>query len=86
MAKKLTISNLKNFAANIRRVTPWDDIEINSVYHIPPLITLERRDVIIVNKNENTATYRRVGDKDKTDHTMFRTSVFAKFLVKQKKY
>ena len=86
MAKPRTVSELKNQIDNIKSVTPWESIEVNAVYHIPPLVTLERREIFIISKEGDSATYRRIGDEEQKERTMAKTSVYAKFLVKRKKY
>lgn len=82
----ITISELKEKIDNVRAATPWETVEVNTIYHIPPLVSLKRREVLILTKNRNSATYKRVGDKEQVERTMFKTSVFAKFLIKRKKY
>lgn len=86
MEKPRTVSELKNQIDNIKSITPWESIEVNAVYHIPPLVTLERREIFIISKEGDSATYRRIGDKEQKERTMAKTSVYAKFLVKRKKY
>ena len=86
MAKLNTVSELKEKIDKLRSITPWESIEVNNVYHVPPLVTLERREIFILTKDGESATYRRVGDKEQKERTMMKTSVFAKFLVKRKKY
>jgi hypothetical protein len=86
MAKLNTVSELKEKIDKLRSVTPWESIEVNKVYHVPPLVTLERREIFILAKDGDSATYRRIGDKEQKERTMMKSSVFAKFLVKRKKY
>ena len=86
MAKLHTVSELKENIDKLKSVTPWESIEVNTVYHVPPLVTLERREIFILKKEGDSATYRRIGDKEQKERTMMKTSVFAKFLVKRKKY
>jgi hypothetical protein len=86
MAKLQTISELKEKADTLKSVTPWENVEVNSVYHIPPLVTLERREIVILSKKGNSATYRRVGDKEQKERKLMKSSVYAKFLVKRKKF
>lgn len=85
MAKR-SIKEMKEELQKLPSVTPWEDIKENEIYHIPPLITLERRDLHILSKNGNSAVYVRVGDKEKKERTLYDSSVFARFLVKRKKY
>ena len=86
MTKLRTVSDLKERINDVRCVTPWENVEVNSVYHIPPLVTLERREILILTKDGDSATYRRVGDEENKERTMAKTSVYAKFIVKRKKY
>lgn len=81
-----TIQDLKDQIKHFKCVTPWDAVEPNTTYHVPPIITLERRDIMILDKDNDKATYRRIGDKTQTERTMFKTSVFAKFIVKKKRF
>jgi hypothetical protein len=81
-----SVQDLKAQITALKSITPWDSIEANAVYHIPPIITLERREILVLTKDDEKATYRRIGDKDQKERTMFKTSVFAKFIVKRKKY
>lgn len=86
MAKLNTVSELKEKIDKLRSITPWESIEVNNIYHVPPLVTLERREIFILTKDGESATYRRIGDKEQKERTMMKSSVFAKFLVKRKKY
>lgn len=86
MDKQRTIVEFKSEIASLKSVTPWEEVKNDTIYHIPPIITLERRDIRIIKKCGDSATYCRVGDKEQTERKMFKTSVFAKFLVKKKKY
>jgi len=83
---KQTIQELKACAKTFKCVTPWDEVEENVTYHLPPLATLERRDITILDKDDEKATYRKIGDKTKTDHTLHKSSVFARFIVKRKTF
>ncbi len=87
MAKVKTIQDLKAEMTALKSVTPWEKVEADAIYHIPPLITLGRREIKIITKDKDKATYRKIGDKnDDKERTMYKTSVFAKFIVKRKKY
>ncbi len=67
-------------------ITPWDEVKVNAVYHIPPIKSLSRRDVIILEKKENSIKFKRIDDTEKKEGDMARTSVYAKVMVKRKKY
>lgn len=83
---KRSIQELKGELQKLKSVMPWSEIKPNEVYHVPPIISLERRDLYIISKKEDTATYRRIGDAENKERVMHETSVFARFLVKKKKY
>lgn len=86
MAEKRSIQDLKEEFLTIKSVTPWTNVEVNAVYHIPPLINLDRRDIMILSKKDNNATYRRIGDTQQIERTLHKDSVFARFIVKRKKF
>ena len=86
MAKLHTVSELKEKIDNLKSVTPWESIEVNTVYHVPPLVTLERREIFILKKEGDSATYRRIGDKEQKERTIKKKKKKTKILVKRKKY
>lgn len=67
-------------------ITPWDEVEDGKVYHIPPIKSLSRRDILILSKNGDSVTYKRIDDTEKKEGNMARTSVYAKIMVKRRKY
>lgn len=90
---------LRKKVKQIKSITPWDSVKKNCVFHIPPISTLERRDILIKSKgnvlengkfiedeNGNFAQYVKLNDQDKDTKIMSETSVFARFLVKRKKF
>ena len=85
MAKR-SVQELKEELQKIKSITPWEDVEVNRIYHISPIISLERRDIIITSKGENEAPYKRVDNDDEKEGKMHRTSVFARFLIKRKAF
>ena len=83
---KRSVQELKEELQKIKSITPWEEIEVARIYHIAPIISLERRDVLILTKTADEATYKRVDTDDEKEGKMHRTSVFARFLVKKKKF
>lgn len=83
---KRSVQELKEQLQKIKCITPWEEIEVNKIYHISPIISLERRDIIILDKDDNEAKYKRVDGGDDTEGKMHRTSVFARFLIRRKKF
>ena len=85
MAKR-SVQELKEELQKIKSITPWEQIEVNKIYHIPPIISLERRDIVFLSKTENEGIYKRVDGGDETEGKMHRTSVFARFLIRKNKF
>lgn len=84
---KHSIQDLKAELYKMRYATPWDELKAGEVYHIPPIVSLERRDIKIITKEDNTVTYKRVdGTTTNEERKMHKTSVFSRFLVKRKKF
>jgi len=85
MAKR-SVQELKEELQKITSITPWSDIKENKVYHIAPIISLSRRDIRIIKKDENEATYQRVDNDDTKEGKLHRTSVFARFMIEKKNF
>jgi hypothetical protein len=83
---KIELEAFKESMKKHKAITPWDSIEVNCVYHIPPIKSLSRRDVLIMEKDNDTIKYKRIDDTEKKEGNMARTSVYAKVMVKRKKY
>jgi len=82
MAK--SIQDFKEELSKIKPITPWEEILEDEIYHIPPIISLTRRDIYVVRKNEDTLDYISSTNKKMTERTLHRTSAFAKFMVQKK--
>jgi len=83
---KRSVQELKEELQKIKSITPWENVEVNRIYHISPIISLERRDILILTKNENEATYRRVDDNENKEGKLHKTSVFARFMILRKSF
>ena len=82
-----SIQRLKAQLRNIKHATPWEDVKAGEVYHIPPIVNLERRDIEVIAKEQLSLTYKRVDDTPLAEtRVMHKTSVFSRFLVKRKKF
>lgn len=71
----------------LRKMTPlikWDEIEVNTVYHLPQLPGEERNDIIVTRKDSASLTYREIGGANYVYHTIYPESVISRFLVKNK--
>ena len=85
MAKK-KLEEMKDQLVLLKSITPWEDVKENEIYHIPPIGALSRRKVLILSKEDDKASYRKLGGTEQDEKVMYRTSVFAKFLVKERKF
>jgi hypothetical protein len=85
-SKKEDLLLVKERMKSFTPVTPWDEIVVNGVYHIPPIKTLSRRDFIILEKTDDSLKYRRIDDGENKEGDMARTSVYAKVMIKKKTY
>lgn len=81
-----SVQELKSELQKLAHHTPWEKIEVGETYHIPPIISLERRDILILDKDEDYISYKRIDDIEKKESKMHRTSVFSRFLVKRKSF
>ena len=84
--EKSKFKDIKDKLQQMKPITPWEEIKENGVYHIPQISTLERRELLILKKDDEGAKYKRIDDKEKKESTLHKSSIFARFLVKRKKY
>ena len=81
-----TVQDLKDKLAKYKNIMRWEEISPNVVYHIPPIVNVERKDILVLSKNDENIEYRKIGDASQTKRTMHKTSICAKFIVKRKVY
>ena len=86
MAEKKTV---KDNAAELRKIKhhiALDKLEVNKIYHIPPILTIERMDIQILGVEGDDIKFKRVDDTDKTEKSMKKSSILSRFLVKKLGY
>ena len=86
MADKKTV---KDNAAELRKIKhhlPLDKLEVNKIYHIPPILTIERMDIQILGVEGDDIKFKRVDGTDKTEKSMKKSSILSRFLVKKLPY
>ena len=83
MAEKKTV---KDNAAELRKIKhhiALDKLEVNKIYHIPPILTIERMDIQILGVEGDDIKFKRVDGTDKTEKSMKKSSILSRFLVKK---
>ena len=75
-----------NVLREIPHFIPWKDVKVHSLYHIPPLLTEDRMDVLITDKNDKEATFIIVGSNNLEERKMPHDCVFARFLTERRKF
>lgn len=75
------ISDYKDELSRVKHHVSFDDIEVGKVYHIPPIVSIERMDIKIVKKTEDKIVFNVLGSTDASDKDMHKTSILARFLV-----
>jgi hypothetical protein len=86
MAEKKTV---KDNAAELRKIKhhiALDKLEVNKIYHIPPILTIERMDIQILGVEGDDIKFKRVDGTDKTEKSMKKSSILSRFLVKKLGY
>lgn len=82
--------SLKNNATQLRQIKHHIDIdklEVNKIYHIPPIITIERMDIQILAIEGDDIKFKRVDNTtDKDEKSMKKSSILSRFLVKKLPY
>lgn len=86
MFVKKTLQDLKAQLQSFPRMIEWEEVHVGETYHIPRILSLEPRDLKIVNKNQDKAEYQRMDSNKDPQGWFHKTSIFAVFLVKKRKY
>ena len=78
-------SNYSDLLESLKKIEPltsWDDLKENEYYHIPPILSYDRRDFKITNKNSYMISgLLKEGNKVRQG-SFFRQEVSTRFLVK----
>lgn len=80
------IKAVKTIFRCVDGITPWDKIREGDIVHIPPIISLERRDICVLEKKDDELSYKRIDKVNSEEGTLHRTSIFAKIMIKRKNY
>ena len=87
MGEKRNIRNSQNELNKIKHHISWDSLEVNKVYHIPPVLTIERMDIMILGVEGDFIRFKRVDSTtDKDEKKMHKTSILSRFIVNKRKY
>ena len=47
-----TVQDLKDKLAKYKNIMRWEEISPNVVYHIPPIVNVERKDILVLSKDD----------------------------------
>ena len=88
MAEENTVKSKATELRKIKHHIAWENLEVNKIYHIPPIITIERMDIQILGFDGNDGIkFKRVDNTtDKEEKVMKKSSILARFLVKKRGY
>jgi hypothetical protein len=86
MAGTKKLKDFKTELQSMKHLTPWEKVKNGAVYHIAPLLSLPRMDVLIRSVDKEKAEYTQLGDKDKSEGVLHNTSILARFMVKRKAF
>ena len=71
--------------SKIKPLTDYEDIKVGGVYHIPPSIIYDRREVIVESKDFNSIRCKvKNSNGEWSDETMYRSELSMRFLVEIK--
>jgi hypothetical protein len=75
---------VKEKMRNLKPMTPWDEIKVGYGYHIPPIKSLGRKDVVILTKTDKQVVCERLHETPKKEITIANSSVYAKLMVRKR--
>ena len=84
--KKKTAYEIKEALKNVKSITTWDDIKVNQIYHLPPLVEGDKRkDILITAKSQYYMSYKVLGGANSYSvNSFYPSSLEVKFLVPHK--
>ena len=82
--EKLTNGEKKTMLMRHTPLISWEDIKVNDVYHIPPLLGQDRKDVLVTWKGEYSCTFKNLSKGKNTIETIYPSTVESRFFVKHK--
>lgn len=86
----MTSAEFEELKAKWRKVTPitpWENVKVDDVYHIPPVLGLKSRDIKVTVKTDTELSFSRVDEINENATGKFsKTSVFARCMIKEKKF
>ena len=62
------------------------DLKVGEVYHVPPIMTIKRMDILITSKDKNVVKFRITSDNSNEEKTMDESSILSRFIVKSLKF
>ena len=70
--------------SKLEPITPWEDLQVGDVYHLPNMLIFKRADYIITEKKSTyiNGMIRENGGNWR-NHSLFKSEVRTKFLVKK---
>ena len=82
--EKLTDGEKKTLLMARKPFISWEEIEVNHIYHIPPLLGGKRKDVLVTWKGEYSCTFRNLSNEKNTVETIYPSTLESRFFVKHK--
>lgn len=81
---KLSYGEKKAILMQHTPIIPWDEIEANQIYHIPPLLGEGRKDILVTWKGEYSCTCKDLTKNYSAFETFYPSTLMSRFLTKHK--
>ena len=87
MAKERKIKDYIDDLKVIKHHIMPQDLEIGEEYHVPPIISVKRMDIVVTSKEGGVIKFKITSDTtEKGEKTLERSSILSRFIVKKLKY
>ncbi len=84
--KTYSVGEMREMLKSVKSITTWEDLKVNEIYHLPPLISGDKRkDILITSKSQYSLSYKVLNEKTNYQiNTYYPSSIEVKFLVPHK--
>ena len=80
----LTMGEKRTILMQHKPFIAWDDIKVQQIYHIPPLLGEKRKDILVTWKGDYSCTFKDLSKNYNAIETIYPSTLMSRFFVEHK--